>query len=81
MNNIITAQIQEEQNRGRAKWGNGPEDHAHDDKHSDEDWGEMIERHNLNAESATPMERRQYLVKVAGLAVSAIEALDRKAQP
>lgn len=78
MNLRIAAEIQAEQDHGRSKYGSGPNDFAHDDAHSEEDWHEYIEWHNRKAQSATPQDRRQYLVKVAGLAVSAIESFDRK---
>lgn len=77
MSPTIASQIQNEQNHGRTKYGRGPDDFEHDDMHSDSDWFEMIESHNLAARFETPMERRQRLIKVAGLAVSAIESIDR----
>jgi hypothetical protein len=77
MNAKITAEIQAEQNHGRQKYGRGPDDFAHDDRHSDSDWYVMIKEHNQRAVDAPTMERRQHLLKVAGLAVSAIEAIDR----
>lgn len=78
MNDRISKEIQSEQNHGRSKYGNGPDDFAHDDKHDYRDWHIFIADLNVRASITTPMERRQYLVKVAGLAVSAIESFDRK---
>jgi len=81
MNLKIIKEIQAEQDHGRQKYGSGPNDFAHDDKHTDENWHEFIDEHNRRASESTPMERRQHLIKVAGLAVSAIEAFDRKHEP
>lgn len=78
MNAKIAAEIQAEQEHGREKYGKGPNDFEHDDAHPVRLWHICIEDHNERAETATPMERRQYLVKLAGLAVSAIESYDRK---
>lgn len=78
MNPQITAEIQTEQEHGRSKYGSGPNDFEHDDRNSDSIWTDCIRRHTINAEYSTPMERRQHLVKIAGLAVSAIESFDRK---
>jgi len=77
MNEKIAKEIQDEQNHGRQKYGSGPDDFAHDDRHHQRDWNEFIFHHNENAKWATPMERRQHLIKVAGLAVSAVESYDR----
>ncbi|HEX3800283.1 MAG TPA: hypothetical protein VH413_16425 [Verrucomicrobiae bacterium] len=78
MNRKIAQEIQAEQNHGRQKYGRGPHDFRHDDRHTQKDWHLFIVDHNERAESATPLERRQYLIKVAGLAVSAVECFDRK---
>jgi hypothetical protein len=78
MNPKIAREIQLEQWHGREKYGNGRDDLAHDDQHDPGDWHDFIANLNEVAKDSTPMERRQYLLKVAGLAVSAIEAYDRK---
>lgn len=78
MTSKIAEQIQSEQDHGREKWGNGPDDFAHDDATPESAWHDLIADHNARASCATPMERRQHLIKLAGLAVSAIEAFDRK---
>jgi len=78
MNAQIICEIQREQEHGRTKYGSGPNDLAHDDAMPDEMWHRCIDDHNLRADKSTPMERRQHLIKVAGLAVSAIESFDRK---
>lgn len=78
MNPSISSEIQAEQNHGRQKYGKGHDDFEHDDQHSIGDWTSMISAHNALAKHSTPMEARQHLVKVAGLAISAIESFDRK---
>jgi hypothetical protein len=79
MNPKLVKEIQLEQEHGRKKYGSGPNDFDHDDAHGEFDWHELIDKHNRMALSGTPMDRRQHLVKLAGLAVSAIESFDRKA--
>jgi len=78
MNTKIAAEIQAEQEHGREKYGIGPHDLEHDDAMDDAVWHNCIWDHNERARNSTPMERRQHLIKVAGLAVSAVEAFDRK---
>jgi len=73
----LKLQIEAEQAHGREKYGGDPKNLAHDDNLLWRVWHECIADHNHRAELATPMERRQHLVKVAGLAISAIEAFDR----
>lgn len=73
----IAEEIQAEQKHGRQKYGSGPNNLAHDDAHPPVVWFNLIGEHNRRALVATPMERRQHLIKVAGLAVSAVEAFDR----
>lgn len=74
----LAAQIQSEQDHGREKWGRGADDYAHDDATPEKAWHDYIAAHNERARCATPMERRQHLIKLAGLTVSAIEAFDRR---
>jgi hypothetical protein len=74
----IANEIQAEQEHGRQKYGKGPNDFGHDDLHAREDWHQFIADMNERARNGTPMERRQYLIKVAGLCVSAVESLDRR---
>ena len=78
MNEALSREIQGEQDHGRAKYGYGPDDFGHDDNHVNDLWHDCITDHNERARLGTPMERRHHLVKVAGLAVSAIESFDRK---
>lgn len=77
MNAKIAAEIQSEQDHGRQKYGGHKDNLAHDSRNSNVDWANCIADHNSRALHSTPMERRQHLIKVAGLAVSAIEAFDR----
>lgn len=74
----IAREIQAEQDHGREKYGGSMNDYAHDDATPDEGWHACIEDHNKRGRYSTPMERRQHLVKIAGLAISAIESFDRK---
>ncbi len=74
----LAIQIKEEQRHGRQKYGRGPDDLAHDDAHTHEQWRQMIKQHLDFLPDLTPQEYRQRLVKIAGLAVSAIESFDRK---
>lgn len=78
MTKKIAKEIQAEQEHGRTKYGRGPNDFAHDDGLEEWTWHSCISDHNHRAETGTPRERRQHLIKVAGLAVSAVEAFDRK---
>lgn len=78
MTEMILAEIMAEQEHGRAKYGRGPHDFEHDDNQDDAVWHACISDHNERAKLGTPIERRQHLIKVAGLAVSAVEACDRK---
>lgn len=74
----VLADIRAEQSAGRQKYGRGPDDTEHDDSHTIEEWAAFITDHAKRASVATPIEARQELVKVAGLALSAIESFDRK---
>ena len=72
-------EVRSEQRSGRQKYGRGPDDTAHDDTHTVSEWADFITYHASRARVATPIESRQELLKVAGLAFSAIESFDRKA--
>ena len=78
MNATIAEEIQAEQKHGRAKYGKGPDDLAHDDQVHPDTWAFVISDHLKRSVESTPMDRRQHLIKIAGLAVSAVEAFDRK---
>jgi len=78
MTTKLADEIQAEQDHGRRKYGKGIGDFEHDDAHDDDTWHTLIDDHNQRASLSAPMDRRQQLVKVAGLAVSAIEAFDRR---
>lgn len=83
MNKNIAKEIQAEQEHGRQKYSRSKraDDTAHDDSLPNAVWLACIAEHNNRAYSATPTERRQHLVKVAGLAISAVESFDRKRKP
>lgn len=72
---LVLREILAERLRQDVKWG-GP---AHDDEHTLHDWRayinkQMSKMHGWNGQGARP-----YLVKIAALAVAAIESIDRKA--
>lgn len=69
----VLAEILTEQQHGRQKYGGHPDNTALDDSHTEDEWASYIADHNERARITTPMERRQHLVKVAGLALSAID--------
>lgn len=79
MNPKLNAQAQTEQNHGRQKYGKGPDDFEHDDRHTAEEWIAFINDKLAQAIiSPGPMEYRQRMIQVLGLAASAVEAFDRK---
>lgn len=80
MSEKVMGEIIEEQEHGREKYGGDAMSVAHDDLHTDGEWTEMIRSHLIRAEISPPMERRQYLIKLAGLAKSAVEAFDRRSK-
>ena len=52
---------------------------VHDDLHSDREWCGLIQRHNRRAvDGKTRDDFRTQMIRVAALAVAAIEAFDRK---
>lgn len=71
----VFGDVRAERAKQDAQWG-GP---AHDDQHSDWDWLRFIQRHARLA-AATPLneQARYQWVRVAALAVAAIESHDRK---
>ena len=81
MSGRIAKQITIEQRRGRQKYGNSQNDFAYDDSHTYGEWQEKIIDHaeTLNC-FARSQGFRHELVKIAALAVSAIEAFDRRAK-
>lgn len=71
--------IQNEQWRGRSKYGSGPNDYQHDDAHTIPEWVAMAESHmGRIIETPDNEEARSRFVKAAGLCLSAIESIDRK---
>lgn len=73
MNHNLQKEIQGAQDHGRQKHNRTVEG----DNHTDGEWASYIADHNERARLSPPMDRRQHLIKVAGLAVSAIEQIDR----
>jgi len=76
-NTKLLKEIRAEQEHGRQKYGRGKDDIEHDNRQPESVWHDCIQDHNNRAREATPLDRRQHLIKIAGLAVSAIEAFDR----
>lgn len=66
------AEVAKERQSQDWQWG-GPE---HDDKHMSEDWVQYIQK-QANRCYNYPNELRERMVKVAALAIAAIESLDR----
>jgi hypothetical protein len=74
----IFADINTERAEQDEKWG-GPE---HDGRHSDNDWVAYIAKH-LGKAVVWPFDRhrfRKQMIRVAALAVAAIEVIDRSAE-
>lgn len=72
----IYDEIRAEREKQDAEWG-GPD---HDATHGIQDWGKFIRGHLLRATEQTSKRRMRYqLVRVAALAVAAVEAMDRAA--
>lgn len=70
----IYEEIKAERTKQDAKWG-GPE---HDDGHSLSEWISYIDRHLERVADGPEHEERYQLVRVAALAIAAIESLDRE---
>lgn len=72
----LLAQIEAEQRRASEKWG-GP---AYDDRVERLTWLRLLDEHRIRAtrHGAGADEYRHELVVIAALAISAIEALDRR---
>lgn len=72
----IWADIRRERRRQDSKWG-GPD---HDDRHSPGDWIRFIVKHlgRCAADTIDGLSFRQHMVRIAALAVAAIEACDRQ---
>lgn len=71
----IGTDVLAERHRQDAKWG-GP---ATDDQRSHQDWHRFINDHSFRAIAETPLLRRRQLIRVAALAVAAVESHDRQA--
>lgn len=82
----LVEQISAEQRRGRAKYGLDENDLAHDDRHTPAEWTKFICGHAVRGERAGAMgglhaarRARERFLKVAVLAISAVQAIDRTA--
>lgn len=71
----VYQEIQREREHQDAQWG-GPE---HDDQHTGYDWLEFIEYQTGKIND--PPSYREGLIKIAALAVAALESYDRKNKP
>lgn len=71
----IFADINAERGYQDEKWG-GP---VHDDEHSVHDFVAFITKYAGNAVEASAFDQRKALIKVAALAVAAVEKIDRAA--
>ncbi len=73
MKRFIQQQINGERYLQDLEWG-GPE---HDDEHEPDDWTEYLLDQVYRAESENNRGYRERLVKIAALAVAAMESFDR----
>jgi hypothetical protein len=71
----VLSEIHDERSRQDEKWGGS----AHDDWHDKEDWIMFI-KHYLSGADLPMNNFREEMVKIAALAVAAIESYDRKNQ-
>jgi hypothetical protein len=69
---LVLADISAEREAQDAKWGGSD----HDDDHADSDWLCYIRKHAARAEESHAVFRQQ-MVRIAALAVAAIESFDR----
>lgn len=70
---VIIVEITEERDYQNGKWGT-----SFDDKNTLNDWSAYMSRYlGLATFAETPEEARRQLVKVAALAIAAIETFDR----
>ncbi len=78
MKNNTILQILDERLMQDTQWG-GPE---HDDQHTYFDWRTFIYKQLTNGSmTMNEAEQRRCLIKVAALAVAAVESMDRKSGP
>lgn len=75
MSNRIIEDINSERAEQDRRFG-GP---WHDDDHTPDDWIKFIRKHATQALTATPTDYRYELVRIAALAVAAIQSVDRTA--
>ena len=73
---VVILEVLEERAAQDKKWG-GTE---HDDQHSDHDWICFILEHAQRGELTTDTVFRKQMIRVAALAVAAVQAVDRRAR-
>lgn len=67
----VFAAVDAERERQDAKWGGA----AHDDRHTEGDWRDFL----YSYVQCPNIDDRERFVKIAALAVAALESIDRKA--
>ncbi len=72
----IYDEIRDERDRQDKKWG-GP---SHDDNHSINDFIAFIAKHAGMASDSFAVTRRKQMIRVAALAVAAIQKIDRECE-
>ena len=78
MTPAIATEIQLQQEHGRQKYGGSVVNYDHDDALTESEWLYLIDSKTIDASYATPQEFRHKMIQIAGLAISAVEAFDRK---
>ncbi len=73
--NQVFEDIREERQKQDARWGGA----AHDDKHDADNWCDYIQRQIVKWEDEEQSDREMF-VKIAALAVAAVESIDRLEQ-
>lgn len=69
----IFKQIHDERKIQDERWGGK----KNDDENSADDWYRVIDKHNSRASDENGQDRRYALIRVAAIAVAAIESFDR----
>lgn len=74
---LLFGEISRERSKQDAQWGGA----IHDDSHEPWEWCAYIGKHNLMADSAdTTQDYEARMIKIAALAIAAIESSRRKRQ-
>ena len=74
----VLFEVDAERENQNGQWGGAD----HDDKHSLADWNRFIDhqQHEATYEDTLPQVRKRF-IKMAALAVAAVESIDRATQP